>query len=217
MPFATLEEKRLELAVRLGFAASGASAGVLATNLNSILQNAQVILYNAHDWARLRKYSVKSIGVGQYLVDYPTDANPERIKAISPKVNGQWLPPLVKGITPQMYTTQASQSYPQRWEPYEQIELWPQNNEVRDIRIFYIKNLDPITQNAHRFTIDSDLVFTLALGDAKAHYRQPDAPAFVQRAQALLASLKSKSWGKDVFNPSDWYEEDSPLVKPQVV
>lgn len=215
MAYQTLGELRSRLRARLGYSAAGAAAGVNQEIINSFLQDAQTVLYWTHDWARLRKYTDITIGVNQYLVDYPAACNPERIKAISIRLNGIWTPPLKKGITPEHYTTQDNVSVPYRWEPYAQIELWPKADQSYTGRVFYVKNLDPFTQDAHRATIDHDLVFILALADGKGHYRQPDAPNAKARAENLLVSLKAKNWGQTVFNPSDYAED--PIPKPVVV
>ncbi len=216
--WATLGEKRAELLARLGFAATGASAGVVRANVDSILRTAQKQLYEASDWAKLRKYSTVEIGVNQYLVDYPDDANPERIKAISVDTTGNddWSDPLPKGISARMYSTQDNASWPQRWAPYEQIELWPKNNAIRNIRVFYIKALGRLEQDDDRFTVDSDLVFILALATAKAHYRQPDANLHLSSAESLLTRLKAQARVKTKFSPYDYLEE-SALSKPVVI
>jgi len=213
--YATLGELRAKLRARTGFSAAGAAAGVNQEAFNAMLQDAQVVLYWTHDWARLRKYAPITIGVNQYLVDYPTNANPERIRAISILVNGVWTPPIKRGIAPQDYTTQDSTSYPRAWEPYAQIEFFPKADQVYTGRVFYVENLGRFTQDDDRATIDSDLIFTLALADAKGHYRHQDAANYKSRAETLLTSLKAKNWGKTVFNPLDY--GDDVLAKPRVV
>lgn len=218
MPYKTLGELRSELRARLGFSAAGAAAGVNQEIINSFLSTAQVKLYWTHDWARLRRYEDKTVGLNQYLIDYPATANPERIKAISIKdiESGVFTPPIKKGIPPQLYTTQANTTRPARWEPYDQIEFWPKADKVYTARIFFVKNLDAFTQDAHRTTVDDGNVFLVALADAKAHYRQPDAKQYVEQAEALLNRLKAKSWGQTTFNPYD-YTEETVLPKPVVV
>jgi len=206
---------RSKLRARLGFSGVGAAAGVQQENLNVILQQAQRLLYEAHDWARLREYSEKTVGVNQHLIDYPVNANPDRIRAISVLRSGVWSPPLEKGIRPSDYTNQDQLQYPVKWEPYAQIELFPKSDAVYTLRIFYIRNLDRFTNDDDNSTIDSDLIFTVALGDAKAHYRHPDAKVFMDRADSLLMKLKGQSWGRDVFRPSEYVEEVIP--KPVVV
>lgn len=214
--YKTLGELRSQLRTRLGFAAAGAAAGVIQSNLDSILQEAQNLVYWTHDWARLRRYATVSLGADQYLIDYPDGCNPERVKAISVLRGNVWSSPLSRGITPTMYTTQDNAAPPYRWEPYEQIELFPKADQVYSVRIFYIKTLDPFTGDDHRATLDDSMIFTVALGRAKAHYRHPDAAAYGEDAKDLLIKLKGKSWGQTVFNPNDRYEEEA-LVKPVVV
>jgi hypothetical protein len=214
--YKTLGELRQQLRTRLGFAAAGAAAGVIQANLDSILQEAQVLLYWTHDWARLRKYWDTTVGLNQYLIDYPDGCNPERIKAISVNRNDVWSPPLKKGISPQMYTTQDNTRDPYAWEPYEQIELYPKADQQYDVRIFGVRTLGRFTDTNDRSTIDDSMVFTVALGRAKAHYRHPDAGAYGEDANALLIRLKGKNWGKDVFNPND-FSACEPLARPVVV
>jgi hypothetical protein len=127
-----------------------------------------------------------------------------------------WSPPLDKGITPQMYTHQSNTRRPYRWEPLEQIELFPKADKVYNVRIFYVKNLAQFTLDDDPATLDDSLIFAVALARAKAHYRHPDAKTYSDDANALLMKLKGKSWGQTRFNPND-YAYHEPLAKPQVV
>lgn len=215
--YANKEALRTRLRTRLGFAAAGAAAGVNRTNLDDFLLEAQVDLYWTHDWARLRRYTEPTIGTSQTLIDYPTTAHPDRITGISVLRGGVWSDPLPKGIRPRDYTYQANASWPQRWEPYEQIEIWPITDQSYDLRIFFIMALGRFTEDADLATIDDALIFKVALGRAKAHYRQPDWKIYSDAADALLIQLKAKSWGQSKFNPRDYSACDEPLVKPQTV
>lgn len=219
MAYATLEEQRNRLRTRLGFSAAGAAAGVQVPILNDFLRDAQVKLYWTHDWARLRRYETVVLGAAATRIDYPAAANPERISALSVYVGGAWSGAIKKGILPEFYTTQANPSYPKRWEPYEQIEFFPITDQAYNVRVFYVMALARFTQNADRSTIDDDLIFQLALGMGKSHYRHPDAQLYLTQGENLLSRLKAKSWGQDVFNPNDYAGENdgAPLAKPVVV
>jgi hypothetical protein len=59
------------------------------------------------------------------------------------------------------------------------------------------------------------MISIVATATLKAHYRQPDAAIAMKQSDTLVAALKAKSWGKEVFKESDWTEE--PLVRPQTV
>lgn len=216
-PYQTLQQQRTRLRTRLGYSAANAAAGSMQVILNDILADAQVKLYWSHDWAHLRRYSTVTVGLDQYLIDYPAGANKERISAISIQNGTRWSPPLKKGIAPQDYTTQSNKGEPTRWEPYEQIELWPIANQLYNVRVFYIKELEEFSEDGNRSSIDHDLIFQLALGMAKAHYRHPDAQLYLEQSQDLLTKLKAKSWGRDVFNARDYCPDEEVLPKPVVV
>lgn len=216
--YKTLGELVNEMRVGLGFAAAGSVAGAQRSTIVLHLQQAQMSLYLTHDWAHLRKYVTKTLGTDQYLMDYPADgngANPDRVMAISVYRGGQWSPPIRKGIPPDFYTYQSNKSFPQRWEPYEQIEFYPIADQQYSVRIFYVEKLGPFTLDTHRASIDDSMIAQVALGTLKAHYRHPDAKIWSDRGEALLIRLKGKSWGQDVFRP-DAYEEE-PMVKPVTV
>lgn len=220
MAFQTLGELRSQIQQRLGFGASGAVAGATAATVDSFLSNAQVQLYLAVDWKKLQHYADKTVGVGQTLIDYPTlaagapaDANPDRILKIAVSVNGLWVD-LVEGIETQHYSYVDRQYYPQRFERYAQIELWPQADKTYTVRIWYIRELARFTQDNDRATIDDDLIFLHAMANAKAHYRQPDAETYAGQLTSALNNLKSKQFGNRTFRRG---ESRDVQVRPVVV
>lgn len=217
--YRTLGELRAELRAKLGAASAGAAAGPNGTLVDAHLRDAQTLLYWTHDWAHLRKYEVKTLGQHQHLIDYPASgngANPDRVRYVSVLRGGVWSLPLRKGITPSMYTYQQNFSWPQRWEPYAQIEVWPAADQEYSMRIFYLENLARFTEDADRASIDDTAISLVATATLKAHYRQPDAALAQKASDSLVMSLKAKSWGQDIFKPNDWTESE-PLVRPQTV
>jgi hypothetical protein len=200
----------------LGAAGAGSASGLNTAILDTHLRNAQELLYWNHDWAHLRRYETKQLGLQQYLLDYPATSNPDRIKAVSVYRGGVWSTPIPRGITPSMYTYQLNYSWPQRWEPYEQIEVWPAADQIYQLRIFFIKALEAFDDDADRASIDDTAISIVATGTLKAHYRQPDAAVHQKAADTLLTTLKAKSWGQSVFRPQDWIDSE-PLVRPQTV
>ena len=214
--YKTLGELRSDMRAMLGSASAGAAAGPNSTLVDTHLRNAQTVLYWTHDWAHLRKYETKQLGLNQYLIDYPVTANPDRIRYVSALRGSVWSPPLKKGITPSMYTYQQNFSWPQRWEPYAQIEVWPASDQEYSLRIFFIENLARFTQDSDRATVDDTAISLVATATLKAHYRQPDAKIHMDASDVLLLKLKAKSWGQDVFRPDDWTDSE-PLARPQTV
>jgi hypothetical protein len=214
--YRTLGELRAAMRAKLGAGNAGTAAGVNTPLIDEHLRDAQTLLYWAHEWAHLRRYETKTIGASQTLIDYPTAANPDRIRYVSVLRGTVWSPPLKKGITPQMYTYQANVSWPQRWEPYEQMEIWPMTDQSYSLRIFYIKALDPFADNDDRASVDDDAISVVATSTLKAHYRQPDASVAKGVADELIRRLKEKSWGQDIFKPGDWTEME-PMMRPVTV
>lgn len=219
----TLATLRSRLQARLGFAATGAAAGVNQTVIDSFLQEAQLDLYWAQDWVKLSGWFDVSIGVNQYQVSYPSSLNPERIKRIALYDSDDNLVSEPKqGINAAMLATLDTQGVPSRYELYEQLTFWPRSDQAYTVRCWGVKNLaNTFSQNNHASTIDSDMVFKVALGRAKAHYRQPDAQIYVEGAQELLARIKGGSWGNRIFTPgrSPWDRLPDPHydLKPQRV
>lgn len=214
--YRTLGELRAEMRAVLGAASAGAAAGPNATLIDTHLRNAQTLLYWTHDWAHLRRYETKTLGQHATTIDYPDTANHDRIRYVSVFRGSVWSKPIPKGIPPTAYTYQTNYSWPQRWEPYEQMEFWPAADQAYPIRIFFIKALGRFTQDGDRASVDDTAISTVATATLKAHYRQPDAAVFQKMSDTLVQALKSKSWGKDVFKPKDWIEAE-PLVRPETI
>jgi hypothetical protein len=101
---------------------------------------------------------------------------------------GVWSPPIPKGITPSMYTYQTNYSWPQRWEPYAQIEVWPAADQ--DLPAAHLLHQEPrrFTQDADRASLDDTAISLVATATLKAHYRQPDAAISQKASDALLNS-----------------------------
>src|SRR3979490_3266016 len=108
--YRSLGALRAEMRAMLGGGNLGAAAGLNATLIDTHLRNAQTLLYWTHDWAHLRAYTQPTLGINQFLIDYPASANPDRIKWISVLRGSVWSKPLARGITPQMYTYQLNYS-----------------------------------------------------------------------------------------------------------
>lgn len=214
MAYRTLQDLRTTLIRRLGFGAAGASAGVISANVDNFLLSAHIAVYEAHDWKRLKSYEDKSLGANQFLIDYPTNANPERIKEIWVIINGVYQK-VHAGISPQDYTFQNNKSWPVRYELYDQIELYPKSDAVYTVRIWYIKAMTRFTENADRCQIDDNLVFLHALYNAKLHYKQADGTIYQLQYETQLSKLKANSWTKTVYNPIP--DDDFLEAKPKVI
>jgi hypothetical protein len=214
MPYRTLEDLRGELRVRLGFGAAGGVPGVNQSLLDSFLRSAQDELYWQGSWAEIRSREDLSIGLGQTLVNYPSDCNPQRIEDIYVQVGTTWMP-VIEGIDKELYTTVDSQSYPTRYERLDQLEFYPEADQSYTIRVWYYKNLLRFTQDADVATLNDSIIFARALAMAKAHYRHPDAEISNTSATTMINGAKGGAWRQKVFKPKD--SRDLPIPKPRTV
>ncbi len=219
MTYRTLEELAAIVSARLGFGSQGSSLGANAVLIRSFLQSAQYQLYWMQDWKKLTKRYDASIGVGQTLNDYPTDANPERILKVSTNRGSTTSPDWVdleQGIETFHYNTVTLQSFPKRYEVYNQIETWPENDAVRPLRIWYIQALPSFTENTDRPLIDDEMILLHATAAGKGHYRHPDAPQWASQLDALLTRIRGTAFGNKRFH-APGKEPAEPLARPVVV
>jgi len=224
MAFRTLGDLRSDLMARLGMGAQGAS-GASQTLMNSFLRNGQFQLYHAQDWKHLTDYANKTLGVGQNLLDYPTAgtmntaegcSRDKRILYVETYYSGQWRR-LVEGITTAHWNTMDTQSYPVRFERFAQLLVYPKADQIYTVRVWYVKDLAPFTDDGHRCDMDDEMVLLHAVTNAKAHYRHPDAKLYEGQLSQLMSSLRSKSFGSGGQGVVQRRDMQEPEVRPAVV
>lgn len=222
MAYRTLETLRTNLLARLGMGGMGASGGANLTSIDSFLQNGQAQLYRMQDWKHLIDYQDKTLGQDQNLLDYPTVgvmsgqtcARDKRVLKVETTYSGQYLQ-LQEGIETEMWSTMDTQSSPARYERYAQLLIYPKANQTYTVRIWFVGDLGRFTENDDPCTLDDEMVFLHALANAKAHYRQPDAPTYQGQLNTLLGALRGQSFGSNgVYRRGDFGE---PMRKPAVV
>lgn len=197
MAYRTLGELRAILSARLGMGGMGASGGANQTLFDSFLSNAQVQLFWAQDWRRLTWYEDKTTGVAQNQYDYPAACErDQRILRIETNISGQFVE-IHEGITTDMWSTMDTQGNPQRYERLAQILVYPKADTAYTLRVWYIKDLLPFSQNEHVATLDDEMILLHAVTNAKAHYRQPDSKLYEGQLNTLLASIRGQSFSKN--------------------
>jgi hypothetical protein len=221
--YKTLGTLRQTLRARLGFGASGAATGASDEILNSFLYSAYAHCYELQDWKKLTAWYDSSVGMGQNLIDYPAEANPERLytppgskSPIWVLYSGSWVP-LIEGISAAAWDTMdTGNTYPMRYELYDQILLWPKSNALYTVKIWYIKEMAPFAADNDRPNIDDNLIFLHALMTAKSHYKQSDAQIYVAQWQDMVSKLRAHSIGQNkVIQRSR--PDDLPDPRPLVV
>lgn len=202
MAYRSLGELRSIVLARLGMGAMGASGGANGTLIDSFLSNGQFQLYWMQNWKHLEDWKEVNTGVTQNRYDYPTGgtmdpdigcARDKRILRIETQLSGQWVP-VTEGITTAMWSTMSQRSNPQRFERLKQVLIYPEADAVYKLRFWFISDLLPFTQPSDVATLDDEMVLLHAIANAKAHYRQPDAPTYQGQLDALLGSLRGQSF-----------------------
>lgn len=209
--YRTLRQLEVALYARLGFGAAGSSPLLNRDLLRSTLYEAQHQLYWQCDFPTLNAWQDVTVPAGAYLIDYPTDANPQRILALGVNINAAGASPawryLRQGITLMHYDTLDTTGYPRRFELRDQVEFWPKADVDRTVRVFYIKSLGRFDRDNDRCTIDDGLVFLHALATCKAHYKQSDASAVDAQLAGMLSRMKHAAFGQKRFLP-EWQQVD---------
>lgn len=194
----TLLDLRGDLMRRLGFGERVANPPPGMTELlNSFLIGAQKLLYRRYEVLRTRRFFSWKLqeGVRFYDVDANGDIctkrlDPRKVNWVGIERDGIWYP-LIDGIPPTLYTHDVG-GFPQRYEIRQCIELWPTPDSTP--ATLYVKGdfgLEPFAADTDKTTIDDELVFLLALANAKSHYRQPDASNYVQEMETYLRNMVS--------------------------
>jgi len=202
--FNTLAELRQRLMVRLGFAAQlAAPPPGMPELLTSFLQESQVLIYARHPSARTERIFTWQMTAGEQHYGLLANReqnianpegtcirrlNPDRVTWVGVERGGRWYA-LRHGIDPSHYTSGRTGS-PERYEIRQCIEVWPvPSDSTMLLRVKGHFGLDPFTVEGDRTTVDSTLVFLLALANAKAHYGQPDAGNYVAQFERHLGEI----------------------------
>ena len=171
--------------------------------LNTILINAQEQLYRKYTVLRTERFYSWPLQEGVKFYDFAENEeactkkmDPRRFSwvGVSDESNPQngWWRPLVAGIKPEFYSLQDQSSWPTHYEIRQCIEVWPvPDASANTLRIKGHFGLEPFADDNDKCTIDDTAVYLYALANAKGHFRQPDAAAYMKQAQDHIRNLTS--------------------------
>ena len=224
----TLATLRARLMRRLGFGAQVANPPPgMADLLNDFLQSAQVALYNRPNGVlRTERWFSWPLTVNVRKYDFPLNdeqnapqsctktLNPMRVTWVGIERDGIWTQ-MRQGIPPELYSHDVT-GHPERYEFRQCIEIWPPPDETNgNLVIKGDFGLEPFTADTDKTTIPSELVFLLALANAKAHYRQPDASQYVQQMEVMLGDIVAGSHGTARYIPGRPLHSEGVYVAPK--
>lgn len=108
------------------------------------------------------------------------------------------------GIDPLLYNGGVRESWPQRYEFRQCIELFPAPDDRPGfLRIKAKFDLQPFEEDEDHTTIDADLVFLHALSMAKKHFAQPDAKEYEALVQSKIGDIVAGSHHTRRYVPVD--------------
>lgn len=96
---------------------------------------------------------------------------------------------------------ETGQAFPQEYEFREFLEIWPIPDQSYTIWIKGHFGLMPFESDMDVTTIDSKLVFLMALATAKNHYGQNDAGTIFRQLEVSLQKLNKEDFGNKRFIP----------------
>lgn len=180
----------------------------LTAMLTGKLQEAQRTLLMRYPALRTVRFFSWPLTAGVHLYDLPDNQeacskklNPLRLKWVGVEVDGIWRP-LRQGIAPELYSHPYTEGEPQRFEIRQCIEIWPTPSTTNGRLV--IKGdfgIEPFAADTDKTTIDEHAVYLLAVANAKAHYRQPDAQSYFQQLEVYLGGLFAGTHGVKRYIP----------------
>jgi hypothetical protein len=193
----TLQEVRKEILMRLGFSdTQGHDNNKLL--VNTIIEHAQSQLFFQYDFLQIRKTANKTISAGSSLYDYPTDCDYRRVVDVLVIDDNGYFKKMNQGISLNDENSKV-RSIPSKFDVREgQIMISPVPDKTYTIRFEYYKKPSTLTMDSDRLTLDDEIVFALALIDAKNHYRM-DSTIERQQFKAQLDKKQDASLGTKRF------------------
>lgn len=140
--------------------------------------------------------------------------DPLKLTWVGLEQNNSWMP-LREGIDPTLYGF-GTTGYPARYEIGSCIQVWPTpEDEPANLVIKGHFGLQRFSEPTDQTTIDSLMVFSLAMAKAKRHYRQSDAGDYASEADQIMRDLVAGGHGTRRYVPGYRGNEDYIYTQPK--
>ena len=123
----------------------------------------------------------------------------QNVEAVG-KASQTWYP-LKQEMNPLEFSV-PNEGMPIFFEIREYLEVWPVPDKTYVIWLKGHLGIKPFEQDTDECTIDSRLVFLMALANAKAHYGQPDGGNYFRQLEVMLGRLVASSHGLKRYIPN---------------
>lgn len=207
----TLAELRRDLLVRLGYSAQADTPPPgMVDLLDSFLRRGQDFLYRRFAPLQTERWFQWTMVPDErfYGILANTDSCGKKVRydRISEvwleDLNGSWSP-LTRGINPGLFTNIQQPGIPSRYEIRQTIEVYPAPDQAYTLHVKGHFGLMRFSEDTDICTVDPDLLFLWALGNAKNHYGQPDGADIAQEAQTMLKDMIGDSHGNRRYVPGE--------------
>lgn len=185
------------------------------------LKSAHALIYRRYDALRTERYFSWALVAGTALYDFPDNdeactkkLDPYKVRWVGIQDDqGGWRP-LVQGIPDVAHGRDVS-GPPTHFAFRQCIEVWPPPSD----------NLGTLVIRGHwgpetfagtndKPSVDDELVYLLALANAKAQYKQPDAQIYVAQFEIHLQKLVAGTHGTRRYVPGAYAEADYVYTAP---
>ncbi len=221
----TLKSLRDRVLIRTGFAAQLATLPPgTAALINDFVQSAQVqmaerfpdlVTERFYQWtmvAGTRFYTTSADDEGVTAPDFILD--PRKLSWVGVEDTNNVFYPLIEGILPEMYTQEAQQGRPVQYEIRQSLEVFPAPDAAYKLTVKGRPKNFKFTADGDICTIDPELIFLLAVANAKAHYGQRDAANYFTQAVNYLGTLIGGAHGTARYVPGA--QQSTPPPQPKL-
>jgi hypothetical protein len=195
----------------------------------ALIQREQDRLWGDFNWPHLRVERLVALQAGQAEYAVPTGLSIDRVEKIFVKDGGEWreLHGEIGQAQYSVYDTELDErSWPARnWRATEddQIEIWPKPDQNGDaatlegyIKVVGIRNLRPLTADAHVADLDDRLLMLYCAATLLAASGAKDASIKLEAANRLYGQLKGKQTKTSSFNMFSTVQRHKPR-RPAIV
>jgi hypothetical protein len=194
----TLQNLRRRMAIRLGYAAQADSLpDGIVTFINEYLYDAQLQLDKKFRASNMERFFRWTMVPGQRYYGLSTSEggcglllNPNKITWVGfEDLNKAWYN-LIEGIPPEFYTrANINFGWPARYEIRSCLEIFPAPQAAYTLWVKGQFGLRPFASDTDVTSFDAELIFLLALGNAKLARGQGDAQAVLNQATTYFGAI----------------------------
>lgn len=223
----TLKNLRDRVLRRLGFGAQLTTPPPGMTDLiNDFIQSAQTLMAKRYPdlvterfytWTMTpgtRFYTLTGDDEGSTDPDHSLD--PYSVKWVGLEDTNGTFTDLIEGIDPLWYTIEDQRGIPSHYEIRQAIEVLPSPDQAYKLHVKGHTLNFAFAADDDVCTIDPELIFLLALANAKAHYQQGDAQNYFTQATTRIGDLNAGRHGTARYVPNP-RGESPPPPKPTLV